>query len=205
MESVMPSPPAGQPELPRLLIVNGLSASGKSTLGREIANSFGFPFYSKDDFKEIMFDHLGWSDSIWADKLGAAATEILWSVTSSALRAGHSLVIESNFRAGFADEQMRRCREDLPFHAVELHCITDRDVSVKRYINRALSGERHPGHGERRLDELYVEKIPQLRHADDRMLSTTDGYLIVDTTDPDAVDTAGVTTQLRDLLWPASD
>jgi hypothetical protein len=80
--------------------------------------------------------------------------------------------------------------------------VTDRDVSVQRYINRALSGERHPGHGERQLDELYAEKIPQLRQADDAMLSTTDGYLIIDTTEPDAVDENAVITRLRELLWP---
>lgn len=196
---------SGVDGLPRLLIVNGLSASGKSTLGKEIAATFSFPFFSKDDFKEIMFDHLGWSDSFWADKLGAAATEILWSVTSSELRAGHSLVIESNFRAGFADDHLRACRDEQPLRAVELHCVTDRDVSIKRYIERALSGERHPGHGERTLDELYAEKIPDLRRADDRMLSTTDAYLILDTTNPDDLDTATVTARLRDLLWPGTE
>jgi predicted kinase len=203
MESTTPpSSSAPDREAPRLVIVNGLSASGKSTLGKEIAAAFNLPFFSKDDFKEIMFDHLGWSDSIWADKLGAAATEILWSVVDSELRAGRSLVIESNFRAELADEQLRRRRAEQPVHAIELHCVTDRDVSVQRYINRALSGERHPGHGERQLDELYAEKIPQLRQADDAMLSTTDGYLIIDTTEPDAVDENAVITRLRELLWP---
>lgn len=203
METITPpsSPPPGR-ETPRLLIVNGLSASGKSTLGKEVAAAVGLPFFSKDDFKEIMFDHLGWSDSLWADKLGAASTEILWSVTLSELRSGRSLVIESNFRAEFADDQLRACRAELPLRAIELHCVTDRDISVQRYINRALSGERHPGHGERQLDELYAEKIPQLRNADDAMLTTTDGYLIVDTTDPDAVDNNAVITRLRELLWP---
>jgi predicted kinase len=175
-------------DTPRLLIVNGLSASGKSTLGTEIAASFGLPFFSKDTFKEIMFDHLGWSDSFWADKLGAAATEILWSVAASELSVGRSLVIESNFRAGFADAHLAACRAERTVHAVELH--------------RALSGERHPGHGERAVDELYAQKIPELRRAHDRMLSTTDAYLIVDTTDPNSVDREDVTTRLRALLWP---
>jgi predicted kinase len=194
--------PASSPvrELPRLLIVSGLSASGKSTLGKEIASAFGLPF-----FKEIMFDHLGWSDSIWADKLGAASTEILWSVTQSEVRAGNSLVIESNFRAEFADEQLLRCRTEQALRAVELHCVTDRDTSVTRYINRAMSGERHPGHGERRLNELYTEKIPQLRHADDALLTTTDAHLVVDTTDPDHVETEEVITRVRELLWPSHE
>lgn len=205
MESTTPpSMPTPGPEEPRLLIVNGLSASGKSTLGKDIAARFELPFFSKDDFKEIMFDYLGWSDNLWADKLGAAATEILWSVAKSEFRAGRSLVIESNFRAEFADDQLRACRTERALRAIELHCVTDRDVSVQRYINRAMSGERHPGHGERRLDELYVEKIPDLRNADDAMLSATDGYLIVDTTEPDAVDTDAVITRLRELLWPGT-
>jgi predicted kinase len=185
-----------------LLIVNGLSASGKSTLGKEVAAALCLPFFSKDDFKEIMFDHLGWSDNVWADRLGAASTEILWSVTERMLGAGRSLVIESNFRAEFADPQLSARRAEQNLRAIELHCVTDRDVSVQRYINRARSGERHPGHGERHLGELYTAKVPDLRQADDALLSTTDGHLIIDTTDPDAIDTEAVVTRLRDLLWP---
>jgi predicted kinase len=196
--------PASASTVPRLLIVNGLSASGKSTLGKEVAAALGLPFFSKDDFKETMFDHLGWSDSIWADRLGAASTEILWSITERMVGAGCSLVIESNFRAEFADPQLSARRAEQDLRAIELHCVTDRDVSVKRYINRAMSGERHPGHGERHLGELYTAKVPDLRQADDALLTTTDGYLIIDTTNPDAVDTETVATCLRDLLWPAS-
>ena len=53
---------AGIDPVPRLLIVNGLPGSGKTTLSRELAPRLGLPLISKDDIKELLFDQLGWSD-----------------------------------------------------------------------------------------------------------------------------------------------
>ncbi len=61
----------------RIVIVNGFPGTGKTTLGRAISNHFGWPFISKDVFKEIMLDTIGWSDKQWSLKLSASTHRIM--------------------------------------------------------------------------------------------------------------------------------
>ncbi|MFZ4462043.1 MAG: AAA family ATPase [Patescibacteria group bacterium] len=41
-----------------LIIITGLPCTGKTTLGRKLAEELRLPFVSKDDFKELLFDDL---------------------------------------------------------------------------------------------------------------------------------------------------
>jgi ATPase family associated with various cellular activities (AAA) len=47
---------------PRVVLITGLPGTGKTTVGRRIADHFGWPFITKDAFKELIFNGLGWSD-----------------------------------------------------------------------------------------------------------------------------------------------
>jgi SpoVK/Ycf46/Vps4 family AAA+-type ATPase len=72
----------GQPQnpsaMPLVLIITAPPASGKSTLGRQLAQRLGLPFLSKDLFKEVLFDVLGWSDLEWSQRLGRASMKLLF-------------------------------------------------------------------------------------------------------------------------------
>jgi hypothetical protein len=61
---------------PLVLIVTGAPASGKTTLGRQLANALGLPYFSKDLFKESLFDSLGWQDRAWSQRVGGASTAV---------------------------------------------------------------------------------------------------------------------------------
>ena len=56
-----------------LIIVSGFSCSGKTTLASKIGNHFALPVLDRDDFKESLFDSLGYSDRQWSKKLGYAS------------------------------------------------------------------------------------------------------------------------------------
>src|SRR3989442_1170409 len=51
---------------PKLVLVNGLPGTGKTTVARKISDHFHWPCFSKDVFKELIFDGLGWSDKAWS-------------------------------------------------------------------------------------------------------------------------------------------
>ena len=82
---------------PLLVIVTGPPSAGKTTLARRIARDLGIPLFARDDIKEILFDSLGWSDRAWSRKVGHASWQILYHAMEELLRAGQSLVVESNF------------------------------------------------------------------------------------------------------------
>ncbi|MCC6704736.1 MAG: ATP-binding protein [Thermomicrobiales bacterium] len=187
---------------PRLLIVNGLPASGKTTLSRAIAPALGLPLFSKDAYKDLLFDHLGWSDRAWSMRIGGAAWEILWSIARDVLASGGSVAIESSFFADKAAERLAAWRTTMPMRVVELHCSAERSILAERFRARALGPDRHPGHDETNEETLEREFLPRLLTADDPLIPGVDAALTVDTSDPAQLDYAAILTELRALLWP---
>lgn len=188
---------------PRLLIINGLPASGKSTLARKVAPALGLPLHSKDVIKELLFDQLGWGDRERSKQLGSAAWELIWAITYETLRGGGSLAIESNFDAARAADRIETWRREFPFHLIELHCRAEREVLVTRFRDRALGPHRHPGHCETDGFLLETEFFPRLRTDLDQLIPGTNGALTVDTTLPSSVDESAIIAELRHLLWPS--
>jgi predicted kinase len=167
-----------------VLIVTGLPGTGKTTLGRALSDRFGWPFVSKDVFKEIMFDTIGWSDKEWSLKLSAATHRIMDYVIDEILRSGQSVIVESNFKAAIDGPRLDQLRERHGVRLVQLLCWADGDVLFERYKAR-VKADRHPGHAE--SGGLDIARADLSRGRTDPL--PIDGRTIeVDTTDLDAVD-----------------
>jgi shikimate kinase len=61
----------------RYIILTGIPASGKSTIGLAIATSLGLEMLDKDEILEALFDTEGVGDVEWRTRLSRAADEIL--------------------------------------------------------------------------------------------------------------------------------
>ncbi len=144
---------------PVVLIVTGPPASGKSTLGRELARKLGLPFLGKDVFKEILFDHLGWSDREWSRRLGAASMDLLYQSAAALLEAGQSVALEANFYANWDTPKLLKLADISGCRFIQVVCTASKSTLAARYRRRSLSGERHPGHTE---SEQLEETIAQL-------------------------------------------
>ena len=142
--------------LPRLVVVTGPPASGKTTVARAVADALAWPLYTKDAFKELLFDTVGIGDLEWSSRLGNAAMELLNLVMRTELDAGRSIVVEANFRWIVTLP---------PARVVQVFCSDAREALLARYRAR----DRHPGHldDERPLADL-----------DDYAPLTLDGELI---------------------------
>ena len=85
----------------RLLLITGLPGSGKTTLGRCLAQRYGVPLLSKDLIKEPLLDVLGCSgEAAHSRLLSNASFAVLFAVTREILTANRDLVLEGNFRPG---------------------------------------------------------------------------------------------------------
>lgn len=130
--------------LPRLILVGGAPASGKSTLVAHLVGQFGLPLIAKDAIKEVLFDVLGSPDRERSRQLSGAAYALVWATTSWLLDAGVGAIVDCNFHRGPAEANLRpltgRAR------AVLLHCVAPPRELVRRYVARAAQGARHPGH-----------------------------------------------------------
>jgi predicted kinase len=122
---------------PPLVIVTGPPASGKTTLGRTLAMRLRMPFLYKDGIKETLFDTLGWNDREWSRTLGVTTYALLFHLLEMELAAGRSLVVESNFDAERAGPSFLALRERYGFRQVQVCCVADGAVLLKRFRLRA--------------------------------------------------------------------
>lgn len=165
---------------PVLIVVNGLSGTGKTGLARRLAGDMRLPCVGNDQLKEVMFDTLGWSDLAWSERLQVTSSALLWSVTDSIVCAGHSLVIENHFHEEIDAPRLRELHERYDVRIAEIHCYADRELLVRRVQERIEKGDRHPGHGETDRQTLEGTVIPNLRHDSDPWLEEPDFYILID-------------------------
>jgi predicted kinase len=132
--------------VPWIILITGLPCTGKTLIGRQVADHFGLPYLHKDGIKEGLFDSLGWSDRAWSKKLGVASYRLLFYFTEVLLAARQSLVLESNFSLERDGPELRLLQQKYGFRAVEVQCVADGQELVYRFRLRWESGRRHPGH-----------------------------------------------------------
>jgi glucokinase len=139
----------------RAVLVNGVPASGKSTLARAVAGRLSVPILELDVVKEVLFEALGHRDAdrAWGRLLGRASLESIWALLAG-FPPGSTVVVEAWFRLPPHDGVLRGLQRAHVDQWVEIWCHADADVLVARYAARA----RHPGHP---APEDYVE---ELRH-----------------------------------------
>ncbi|MGH8207373.1 MAG: AAA family ATPase, partial [Steroidobacteraceae bacterium] len=86
--------------MPRLVLITGAPASGKSELAGRVAERYGAYCCSKDSIKEILFDTLGSGDAGWSRRLSDASFALLFALALPLCRADRPLLLEGNFRPG---------------------------------------------------------------------------------------------------------
>jgi predicted kinase len=164
--------------IPALILICGAPCTGKTTLGKRIAKDLRFPFISKDDVKEILFDRLGWQDREWSRRLSLASFDILYYILDAHLQVGRSSVVEANFRPPWATQRFRALKSRYNFVPIQIFLKADTPVILDRFKRRAASGQRHPGH----VDDVYAEALPETL-GDYRPLNIGGRLLELDTTE----------------------
>ncbi len=182
-----------------LIIILGPPKSGKTTLGRRLAMDLGLPFYSRDNFKETLFDTLGWSDRAWSKRVGLASCALFWQVICSQLQARQPTMVETNFRHPLDTERFQELSTRYPFRPIQINCVADGAVLFARHQARSLSEERHPGHVDH-LESVQAELVHDLLRGRYDPLEIGGEVIEVDTTDFTTVDSAAVANSVRALL-----
>ena len=141
--------------LPVLLIISGPPCTGKTTLGLRLAGELRLPFVHKDGIKELLFARFGWGDRPFSKQLSLTSYDVLYYFIESLLRAGRSLIVESNFKPEVDSAKFLDLAERMPFRPLQILLHTDGEVLLERFKQRAESGLRHPGH----VDHLTLDEL----------------------------------------------
>ncbi|MDZ7278451.1 glucokinase [Pantoea eucrina] len=136
-----------------VVLVNGIPASGKSTLTRALAQQFGFPVLTLDSLKEPFMRYFAPVDRQRNRQLGCAAYQAIWNVVGQA-PAECTWLID----AWFGFQPVSVLQEGLEQAGVtrvlELWLAISPDDAVARYQARLT--QRLPGHpGAEYLPELH--------------------------------------------------
>ncbi len=123
------------------IIVSGIPASGKTTIGRAVAGALGLPMLDKDEILETMFKTEGVGNAEWRERLSRAADEVLREKAMGVDNA----VLTSWWRHPSSQSDSGTRIEWLPLLSrsiFELHCVCSPEVAATRFLTR----NRHSGH-----------------------------------------------------------
>jgi len=130
----------------KIVVMSGLPASGKSTLGRVLARHLGFVYYDKDEFLEALFERDGCEDRATRRKLSRLADREF----EQAARRASNAVLDSFWRPPPLVEANSGTPSDWiragGFTVVEVYVRCSPELAAKRFLDRA----RHPGHQDER-------------------------------------------------------
>lgn len=127
------------------ILVNGVPASGKTTIARAIGSRLQLPVLSLDAVKEALYDELGNAsgDREYGRALNRASMQAIWSLIAG-FPSGSTVVVEAWFRLPPHDVVLRGL-ERAGVHAwVEVWCHAPAPVLMERYATRARN-PLHPG------------------------------------------------------------
>lgn len=129
-----------------IIIVNGLPATGKTTLANKLSEQLNLPIFRKDDIKESLGDALTTIDKEIAYNLGLFSRLVINYIVQQ-LQHAQSYVIDSNFSPGPQTEIFIKLVRDL--NVIEIFLKANGDVLFERFSKRVIS--RHPTHLEHYL------------------------------------------------------
>ena len=193
-----------------MIVLTGMPASGKSTVAAKLADALSLPVLAKDEFKEALFDTLGFSCYAEKRKLDHAANAVLLKAAEAMLRSGQSVILDNNFD-GAAAEALNALTERMGGRCVTVFFGGDTEAFYRRYVERDRLHLRHLGHVVQEhyplhegdspdhdmTREEFREKFEKRGMADVRL----NGIRIeIDATEPAAIDTDRLIQEIRTVM-----
>jgi predicted kinase len=136
----------------KLVLINGVPASGKSTVARAFAHETGWPLLTLDTVKEAFFAHLGTGDRDYNRLLGKASYQAMFALLGD-WPDDSAVIMDAWFGFQPLDVLQEHLARAGACSVGEVWCHAPPEVIGDRY--RARLGDRHGGH-------LGLEYVPEL-------------------------------------------
>jgi len=175
----------------RAVLVNGIPASGKSSVSRALSQATGWPVLALDTVKNPFLKELGGADRLFNRRLGKASYEAIFALIAAAPQ-GTTVIVDAWF--GFQPQDVLEAHLAMAgiSQTIEIWCHAPGPVLAERYGARLTDRPAgHPG----------ADYIPELIALADRARPLDRGpRLDVDTTT--TLDATGLMQAVR-AIWPS--
>ena len=141
----------------KVIIITGLPASGKTSIGKQLADIMQIPFVSKDDVKELIFDNFNWSNKDRREEIGKISYNLFYYFVEMLLKSGTDFIVESNFRPKFDNSIWQDLARKYSPNFFQVLCFAKKDVLFERFKNRIENGKRHLGHDVDYSDKMQLK------------------------------------------------
>lgn len=180
--------------MPKLIVVGGAPATGKSTAARYLERSTGIKRISMDDLKESFFDVGGYKDRAWSKQIGQLCWPVFKRIVELYLERGDDVIAEATFLWPDDRDWIEAMAERYHAEIYQIWMTADPLVARERFHYRGTH-ERHPGHCDTQEDVIA--------EFDQRLFNRTfiphpiqGRTCVVDTTDIDQVRYADIVSFL---------
>ncbi len=142
-----------------LIVITGPPATGKTYLGKLLSKQYSLPYFSKDAFKEMMFDNaeeINWETSRF---FSTTSFETLTIISRELLTYQISHIIGANFKPQLHAPYLQGIKQEFDPDILQVQLQCQGEVLVDRFRQRAASGAMHPGHQGLRFFERLTETL----------------------------------------------
>ena len=129
-------------KMTKLIIVCGLSGSGKTVLAKELSKKLGIACLCKDDIKEKLYEGLNLSTPDDSKQIGKPSVDILLYLAEQQLVNGIDVIIESPFNHSEDYPLFENWKKKYNLDLYSVVCFIDFNERKKRFLTR----DRHEAH-----------------------------------------------------------
>lgn len=132
----------------KLIVVEGISGTGKTTVAQHVSKELHCAVISKDWYKERAYDQLAKKPSLrqWA-RIDRQSWQPLYGKIAELVATDGTLIVDGDFKR----EQITKIATIIRDNTIviELYCFARNLTPLKRYIRRSRTPGRHSGHRDR--------------------------------------------------------
>jgi hypothetical protein len=179
----------------RFVVFTGLPASGKSAIGRCIAEALALPIFDKDDFLEALLRRSEVNDLVRRRELSRLADE---EFRASALAQQEAVLISwwRHPRSVHESGTPSNWLPLLPGKIVEVHCSCSPIVAAERFVAR----RRHPGHLD--AERSYAQLLDQFN--EQVILGPLGAGVLIKIDTNERIDTEALLTKINSAFRPTN-
>jgi predicted kinase len=155
----------------RLIIVCGLSGSGKTALANELSKKLGIFCLHKDSVKESLYDSLKLSTLEDSKKIGYPSVKVILNLAEENLARDIDVILESPFSFPDDGELFEKWREKYNINIFTIILEVNAEERKARIIKRAYT-DRHISHRDKEGPEEFIEMTCDYLHMPEKKIFT---------------------------------